>query len=253
MAAARHAGVKVLLDGQGADETLLGYERYFAAHYRDVLRRRGVLQMLREMLDSRRHNTRMSLVRIAGYTAWFSSSTVRYQRYRLRQRWLAAPPQMPDHLVEYARASRDIFDLQRLELESTNLPALLRYEDRNAMWHGVETRLPFLDYRLVETALSLPGELKICHGWTKHVLRKAMEKVLPASIVWRTDKRGFEAPDSLWLARHSTAMVDAIKHSAILSTLCDLSRLAEEFPRLDAGTRWRLYSLALWEARFSVR
>ena len=67
------------------------------------------------------------------------------------------------------------------------------------MAHGREVRLPFLSHELVEFIFSLPSGHKIRDGWTKWILRKTMEKQLPAAITWRTDKVGFEPPQQLWM------------------------------------------------------
>lgn len=75
-----------------------------------------------------------------------------------------------------------------------SLPHLLRGEDRNSMAHSIEARVPFTDYRLVDYVFSIPGIYKIRHGWTKWLLRLAVEDILPPDIVWRTDKLGFATP-----------------------------------------------------------
>jgi asparagine synthase (glutamine-hydrolysing) len=79
------------------------------------------------------------------------------------------------------------------------LKELLRYCDRNSMAHSREVRLPFLSHKLVEFVFSLPDEFKINQGWTKFILRKAMNNTLPQSICWRIDKIGYEAPQNTWL------------------------------------------------------
>ena len=76
---------------------------------------------------------------------------------------------------------------------------LLRYADRNSMAHGVEVRLPFLNHELVEFVFSLPSSFKIREGWTKWLLRRAMEDVLPEAITWRRDKTGYETPQRNWM------------------------------------------------------
>jgi asparagine synthase (glutamine-hydrolysing) len=83
------------------------------------------------------------------------------------------------------------------------LEELLRLADRNSMAHAVEVRLPFLDHSLVEFLFSLPSNLKIHNGWTKWLLRKSVEDVLPTEIVWRKDKVGFEPPQKLWMGDKS--------------------------------------------------
>jgi len=79
------------------------------------------------------------------------------------------------------------------------LDELLRYADLNSMAHGVEVRLPFLSRELVEFEFSLPSDYKISSGYTKWILRKTMEKKLPAKITWRKRKIGFEVPVTKWL------------------------------------------------------
>jgi asparagine synthase (glutamine-hydrolysing) len=120
------------------------------------------------------------------------------------------------------------------------------------MRHSIETRLPFLDYRLVELALSLPGAAKISEGWTKHVLRKSMVGKLPESIVWRRNKLGFEAPEQLWFPRHRASMLEAVRGSALLASVCRHDQLLRDFYQLDELTQWRLYSVACWEHTFEV-
>ncbi len=79
------------------------------------------------------------------------------------------------------------------------LEELLRYADRNSMAHSREVRLPFLNHELVEFVFSLPANFKIRKGWTKWLLRETMKDKLPAEIVWRKDKTGFEPPQQLWM------------------------------------------------------
>jgi asparagine synthase (glutamine-hydrolysing) len=79
------------------------------------------------------------------------------------------------------------------------LEELLRYADRNSMASGREVRLPFLSHELVEFLFSLPSHFKIRQGWTKWILRKAMEKTLPSAITWRPNKIGLEPPQLSWM------------------------------------------------------
>jgi asparagine synthase (glutamine-hydrolysing) len=81
----------------------------------------------------------------------------------------------------------------------SGLEELLRYADRNSMAHGREVRLPFLNHELVEFIFSLPSHFKIHEGWSKWLLRKSMQHDLPADIVWRRDKIGYEPPQRLWM------------------------------------------------------
>src|SRR6185312_8451321 len=93
----------------------------------------------------------------------------------------------------------DLQDSLTRQTFSTSLPALLRYEDRNSMAWSIESRVPFLDYRLVEYLAGLPDHMKLRRGVTKVVLRKALGDVLPESVRDRRDKMGFVTPEHAWL------------------------------------------------------
>ena len=81
------------------------------------------------------------------------------------------------------------------------MPSLLRYEDRNSMAHSVESRLPLLDYRMVELGLALPTAMKLRRGWGKWILRRAVGLRLPRAIAWARCKHGFSAPQNAWIDR----------------------------------------------------
>jgi len=88
---------------------------------------------------------------------------------------------------------------------------LLRFADRNSMAFSREMRLPFLSHQLVEFLFSLPNEFKIYDGWTKYIMRKAFEPILPKEITWRVDKIGYEPPQSRWM--ENKAIKDLIESS----------------------------------------
>lgn len=253
MRTAKQQGITVLLDGQGGDETLLGYEKYYAAHIATVWRHQGMFSAARAVLDARRNNSKMGFLNTAKYLVGGLSAPARYRFYQYRHRYLKSAPALPIQLSDYAKACLDEFALQELEITRTNLPILLRYEDKNSMAHNIETRLPFLDYRALEAALSIPAEFKIKDGWTKWVLRKGMANKMPESVVWRKNKLGFEAPEDLWLAKHLPTMKETVLASPLLGRLCNTEALSKMFSALDLRTQWRLYSTALWEEKFGVR
>jgi len=252
MKTARKYGIPVLLDGQGGDETLLGYERYYAGYFLSLLKRTGIRHAIQSLVDCWKNNSKMSPTRILQYLVYFSSARLCYWNYCYRNRYFRNIPPLPKALSMNAKAIWNIQTLQKLEIEKDSLPVLLRYEDKNSMWHSVETRLPFLDYHAVEIALSLPGKAKINHGWTKYVLRCFMDGKMPAEITWRKDKLGFEAPHRLWLTMHASIMHKTVVASKLLETLSKTGILEKLYPRLDIWTRWRLYSVALWEKEFAV-
>lgn len=252
MQAARDNGVVVLLDGQGADETLLGYERYYCAYALAVWRQQGTREVVRWQRQALQNNAMLTSLRFAALAVRDLSPALRYLHYLGRAPHLSPRPPMPDWVRRYARACLDLRSLQILEVENTGLPPLLRFEDKNAMAHSIETRLPFLDHRLVEHCIALAWNLKMSDGWSKWIARKAMEDVLPPTIAWRRSKLGFAAPEGLWLTQHAGVMEATVERSPLLARFCDPSRLRHGFRSLDLRGQWRLFSLALWEEQFGV-
>ncbi len=121
-----------------------------------------------------------------------------------------------------------------------NLESLLRYEDRNSMAHSIETRLPFLDFRIVNFVMSLSSSLKIRDGYTKHILRNCMINKLPDKIRMRQNKMGFTAPMNSFikrLLRDDRELRNEIK-TLNNSTLLSSQRL------------WRLVCYVLWKRTF---
>jgi asparagine synthetase B (glutamine-hydrolysing) len=149
------------------------------------------------------------------------------------------------------RVYRGLASLLRELLTETSLPHLLRYEDRNAMAFSVEGRVPFVDYRLVEFALTEGLPWCVHRGWTKWVLREAMRDVVPPAIVWRRDKVGFETPESEWLQALLTQHREVFNSGAKSGAYVDLehaSARSEQWLREngDTGPLWRLLNLELW-------
>jgi asparagine synthase (glutamine-hydrolysing) len=242
-------GCKVMLNGQGGDEVLLGYERYFAAYLHAV----SMSRFAHEMLAQSR-NSRLRLRDVAMYYVYFTNAAFRIRR--LKRRSMLRRAVKNDHDFETirrsARSFRNLSDMQIDEITGIQLPHLLRYEDRNSMRHSIETRLPFLDYRLVELCVSLHPDSKIRDGWTKYALRKAFADTLPKSITWRRDKLGFQAPERTWLAAHADRMLEEVAASKILAEVCDRNRLLSSFATLSLKEKWSYFCLAAWERVFGV-
>jgi asparagine synthase (glutamine-hydrolysing) len=110
-----------------------------------------------------------------------------------------------DFVRQYGQSYYDIPHVDRLSgilyynTFINGMESLLRYADRNSMAHGIEIRLPFLNHELAEFVFSLPSHFKIREGWTKWLLRRSMEDVLPPAITWRKDKTGYEPPQKSWM------------------------------------------------------
>lgn len=254
MREARRAGIPVLLDGQAGDETLLGYDRYFADHFLQSLQD-GDFNSALGVVSGLRRNGRTGALRALLWNAMYFHAPL-LKRLATRDQMALFQPRLAAQVLAAATPERSysgIFGMQKQEIERTNLPVLLRYEDKNSMAHSIETRLPFLDYRLVEFSTSVATRIKLNDGWGKFLLRKSMEKRMPSDIVWRKHKFGFEAPESRWMSRHSEEMHAAIVSSPLLKELVSSDVLEEEgLKRANRGLLWRMFSAAEWAREFNV-
>lgn len=204
-ALAKKNGVKVLLDGQGADEVLAGYHKYYKWFWQELYRKMklgksGELEAARKLGITEQFDYKNKIA------AWFPSyaSIVMERRYLLKA--IRQEDLDKDFVVHHSKEAYysppDIFSLNGVLYFNTfihGLEELLRYADRNSMAHSREVRLPFLSHELVSFVFSLPSNFKIRKGWTKWILRETMKARLPESITWRKDKTGFEPPQKTWM------------------------------------------------------
>jgi len=187
--AARAEGYKVLLGGQGGDEGFMGYRKFF-------------LFQLRYLLAQKRY------AELAGFALGLAQ-LLRAEMYKLglfwqnRPRYFGRLPQsnlrLPPVQLALGASHQAPWLRQMLDVTRYSLPTLLRYEDRNSMGHSIESRLPFLDYRVLELGLALPVHLKLRHGYGKWALRQVAHGKIPESIRTARYKRGFDVTQS-WLA-----------------------------------------------------
>lgn len=194
----REQGIPVVLSGQGGDELLLGYERYRSYDAVFALKAGRPLLLLAEMLRARRHAA-MSLPKQLAYGLYFSLPWLRAARRRNLVRPVLKKGFYHDYSTKTEHLERSAIQpsrhaLQQSELFHYQLPHLLHHEDRVSMAHSVETRLPFLDYRLLELVLGQPANALFRDGWSKYILRQAMNGILPEGVRRRTDKMGYETP-----------------------------------------------------------
>jgi asparagine synthase (glutamine-hydrolysing) len=240
----------VILDGQGGDEILLGYERYYPSYLLALPKS----QMLRNFIFSSARSG-LSKRQLLYYWFYFTSPSVRIAFLRNRFSFIKKDffNLISKHLIfESSESYNNIIALQKNEINSLQLPHLLRYEDRNSMSHSIESRLPFLDYRMVEASLSLNNNFKIRDGWTKYILRKAIDPIVAKEVTWRKSKLGFNAPESVWLNSYKDIMVKAIENSDIIHEISNFKRLEKNYSKTNYRVMWRLYNLAKWEESFNV-
>jgi asparagine synthase (glutamine-hydrolysing) len=273
-AAARRAGIKVMLDGQGADEQLAGYHGGFPHYYKSLLRRLRLAELLRAVLERRRWH-RASLVGEAATLLPLLLPRGIAQRLRRRRGalfgddWLDGAllrPHLGGSAIETARLSlgvppiEDIGGLCRLMTQGSSLAMLLHWEDRNSMAHGVEARVPFLDHRLVEFSIGLGDRHKMVGADTKRVLRRAMAGILPEPVRNRRDKLGFATPEQDWFrgplreAVLAGIEVTLVHFPGLLNGNGVRSRAADMLAgrRVVDFSLWRIVNLGIWGRLFGV-
>ncbi len=261
---AREDGVKVMLDGQGADETFGGYLSSIQFALQLHARRREWISYVRLRRGIARDFGNDLIPARATLRATLGSAA---HRLGIRRSPRSRPrdPVMTDEgslLSQHSTVARDepdsLADFLRPQVLERGMPELLRYEDRNSMAHSIEARVPFLDHRLVELIFTLPDALKLRGTTTKAVLRDAMRGIVPDAILDRRDKVGFRAtPDWTYayarrhivdLDENSTEIERALLRPNPVSTLLDDSRrdVGREFQL------WRVINTKVWARGLSV-
>jgi asparagine synthase (glutamine-hydrolysing) len=189
--AARAEGFKVLLGGQGGDEAFMGYRKFQLFHLRRCLAKRRYPQALAFALT-------LLPTLLAERWRWASSwqSRSRYLKTTGLETVLCLPEAgLP---IGYS-PSAPLRDRQLLDVALASLPTLLRYEDSNSMGNSIESRLPFLDYRMMEFGLALPDALKLRGGHGKWIVRQAVAGRVPDSIRVARYKKGFNVQQDRWI------------------------------------------------------
>lgn len=187
--AANSRGIKVILGGQGGDEAFMGYRKFQLLRIREALSRGKPLAAIADL-------------------GWLTLAAL-YEGHNLKAYLNAIPrylgrgfskrlmlPSCSVSLLGGGDCSPERRQIQ--DFEQSSLPSLLRYEDRNSMGNSVESRLPFMDHRLVELGIALPTTMKISRGYGKYVLRQVMASRLPPAVTWARYKRGFDETQG-WL------------------------------------------------------
>ena len=267
MELAHRSGIKALLDGQGGDETLAGYGRYLPTRLRDLLgagRTGEFLELFAPVADRLGASTALALTfepwlpaaLIGGLRRRFGQAKDRVLSPMVRAAARARARQVPRPPTEFASGLLNHLAFDTL---SRMLPSLLRYEDRNSMAFSIETRLPFLDYRLVEFAFSLPDDQRLDGTTTKAILRRALADRIPRAVLDRRDKMGFETPADLWLrGRHAAEVRRRLLSPGPLHEWLDAGTLEAELAEYFAGRRatgaqvWRWLSLESWLRAYVV-
>lgn len=235
---AKLKNVKVLLEGQGADEILAGYSRYLHWFLQETLVKHPT-NLSRELSSLKLNGVEPDW----GWKNFLAAYLPSLTRSRLESREVAKIKRgasinkelLRDIVIRSHKPKvRTLNDILHYNTVDFGLQELLRYADRNSMAHGRETRLPFLQHELVEFIFALPSRFKIRDGWTKWLLRMSMSGTLPEAIAWRRDKVGFDPPQKQWMQNKKIQeLVHESKKKLVSNRILDASVLQKKVQPLD--------------------
>lgn len=202
--AARAAGFKVLLGGQGGDEGFMGYRKFQAFRFRQLAAQRHYVKALGYALS-------LLPVFFAERWRWWDSWKAR-NRY-MKRSGLTTVLRLPYTEMDLGYApSEPLRNRQVLDIVSASLPTLLRYEDGNSMGNSIESRLPFLDYRIMEYGIALPESMKLRGGHGKWIVRQAVAGKIPEAIRTARYKKGFNVQQNHWIDGGLGELLRAMLH-----------------------------------------
>lgn len=265
---AAETGVKVMLDGQGADEQLAGYHTFFAPYLAGLFKQGKWLTLWREIQANKRVHGYSELTSLKHLANMLLPETMRQALRKLGGKasahadwlnWQAMKIRPQDPFARLGGKTDSLKQFSRAQLTATNLQMLLHWEDRDSMAHSIESRVPFLDYRLIEYVLALPDSFKLAGGVTKRVLRESMRNILPERVRMRMDKLGFVTPEEIWLRQEAPEKFRQAVETAIHESKGILNGKALAlFDDIVSGARpfnfvaWRIVSFGIWVKQFNV-
>lgn len=262
--------VKVVLTGEGSDETLAGYARYVKAiklieygkRYESLLplKFRQFIRLLLENSDGKLSRT--FLVRKANIEELFFDNFAVFNRKSQDKLFTKkAKEKLQDayfhqkRLLEASEVGNILDKLLYVDMK-TYLQELLMKQDKMSMAASIESREPFLDHNLVEFCAKMPAELKIRSGTTKWLLRQAMKKKIPEEILSRP-KMGFPVPVNKWLRTRFKKLIDEyVLSERVISRGVFNKEYLEYLTRRflsgadDSSKIFRLISFEIWYRQF---
>ena len=253
MKLAKEKGIKVILSGQGADDYMGGYMHSYYRLYAEWMKHFQFGKLSKGIKDYKKiheaNSSKLTNVLMKSALSSFMSEDAIYNfEYKNYLPFLGNQKKEWNTFENFSSSKLNEFHFALMNYSS--LPTLLHYEDRNSMAHSIESRVPFLDHRLVELLFQFPDDLKINNGWTKFALRQSMEGILPKEIQWRTDKKGFVTPGEILWLRGSLAHLLEIDYTQL--SFLDKTKtknIIEDFKKGNnkfATLVWRIATLNHW-------
>lgn len=216
MKLAKENKVIVLLDGQGADEILVGYLPFYPTYlnqlYSSFSEKYKPETVLLKEFHGIAHENNFNTKFMLRFPSVFNTLSRTKKTIFGKKKSIEKEPEymkfysndfkqeLLNYQIPVLQENNDhLGKSQKNIIQKNGLQSLLRFADRNSMAFSRELRLPFLSHELAEYVFTLPEEFKLNRGWTKYILRDTMKNYLPEKIAWRKDKIGYEPPQKKWL------------------------------------------------------
>lgn len=247
---------KVIIEGQGADEILCGYGDFYWAFLFENFKFSSIPSFVRQFIAFQSKHKEPSKIILRKYMRLRFPKSVKYPSNHmiLADKLLDTSDGLP--AIAIRREEPSVADLHRNRL--TILRYILHNVDRNSMSQSRETRVPYLDYNLVEFCLRLPSEFKISNGLSKKILREAAKNVLPEKIYSRIDKQGYSSPVARWAQKELSGFFrENLKKSLELPFVKNDNVMASFDKFVKTGATfdpvwWRLINTKRWMDIFKV-
>ncbi|MBX9853815.1 MAG: asparagine synthase (glutamine-hydrolyzing) [Cytophagaceae bacterium] len=257
--------LKVVLDGQGADEILAGYQIHFSIFYINLFYRLKLGKIFSELWKRKKHHNIHPVSSITEVIKrLFPIQAIAFLKNIYGKPniplWISKTkikPNLLENIFEYNRYYRGIFNFSKFEIKK-HIPYLLHSADRNSMAYSVESRFPFMDYELVEFTLSLPDDFKIRDGKTKYILREALSKILPEKIYNRHNKKGLDTPDEEWFKSNSEYVLKELQEAIVITKGLINENIIRDYKNFLIGKKpfdfafFRAITFAKWVKIFKV-
>ena len=242
MKLASENNIKVVLDGQGADELFAGYSHHYMALWKENLGL-GTFKEIIEAKETVSNGFKLFGKKLIKDTFGLS---VNYSKY------------FSSDKKQFSGSKNEVLarklNQQLIEDYNGRLKSYLKCEDRCSMAFGIESRVPFADdIELVNYIFSVNGNHKIKYGVSKYLLREASKRYIPSSIYTRRDKIGFETPVKKWFISHKTSILEEINSQLQFVEIGNINRYFEELLNQRPNFILRLYSFAVWKSVFSEK
>lgn len=227
---AKEIGVKILFNGQGADEVFAGYHHHFYRYCRQLLMM-GKLPEYFSLVQQYADLKEIPKKKI---------HKIVFDEIKLVAKMKLGIAKFDHSLLKYWNKIDTLDEMLLRDFDTFQLPLYLRADDRDSMAFSIESRHPFMDYRLVEFGYSLPNSLLIKDGWQKYIIRKSMYE-MPDSIRYRKDKKGFITPQDIWLEKNKSGFDAYLSYNEKVLGIREPS--ADKFYNYALGTWFKVNNI----------